>query len=106
MNDVNRINILEFLTWNDKNGCYLDTDVRAITQEPFTFHEAKLMFWDVLFRDKILMYIDYDNPLELNYDSTCKYLIKNNLNEISNKFIESFIKKDKLKTYNKIRNSI
>lgn len=102
MNEIDRINILEFLAWNDKNGCYLDKEVVAIGQEVFTLKEAKLMFWDVLFRDKIIEYVQYDNALELNYDETYQYLINNNLSEVANEFIEAFCKKEKLKIYNEI----
>lgn len=102
-----RLNILGFLAWNDSNGCYLDKDVRANEQEIFTIQESKLMFWDVLFRDKIIEFIDYDNALELNYIQINKFLIEQSLISVSDFFIKKLIENiNKKDIYEEIIDSI
>lgn len=98
-----RTTILEFLVWNDRNGCFLDVDVLALNQHPFTLYEAKLMFWDVLFRDILLANITYDNILEVNYSEIEEFLEVNSLLDVANAFILELLTTDcKVNVYKKI----
>lgn len=76
INNENRIKILEFLQWNDRNGCYTDENCDIENVEPLTYEEAVKFFFDVVNED--FYYSKVDNIFELTYQEVIDYAKQNN----------------------------
>ena len=79
MDDNDRIKILSFLQWNDRNGCYIDENCDLEEVLRMTYEEAVKYFFGVINDD--LYYSIADNIFELTYDEVIKYAKENNIYE-------------------------
>ncbi|MDM0611594.1 hypothetical protein QTH09_11215 [Clostridium perfringens] len=66
-----RVNITQFLQWNDKNGYYTDENCDLEEQPRMTYEEAVKYFFGVLNDD--FYYSIVDNIFELTYEEAIKY---------------------------------
>lgn len=74
-----RINIINFLQWNDRNGCYTDENCDLEEVPRMTYEEAVKYFFGVINDD--FYYNIADNIFELTYDEVIKYAKENNIYE-------------------------
>lgn len=74
-----RINIINFLQWNDRNGCYTDENCDLEEVPRMTYEEAVKYFFGVINDD--FYYSIADNIFELKYDEVIKYAKENNIYE-------------------------
>lgn len=74
-----RKKILQFLQWNDRNGCYTDEncDLEEVTR--MTYEEAVKYFFGIINDD--FYYNIAENIFELTYDEVIKYAKENNIYE-------------------------
>lgn len=72
-----RMQITEFLQWNDKNGCYTDENCDVEGVERMTYEDAVKYFFGVMNED--FYYNIEDNIFELTYEEVIKYARENNL---------------------------
>ncbi len=79
MYDSDRIKILQFLQWNDRNGCYTDENCDLEEVPRMTYEEAVKYFFGVINDD--FYYRIADNIFELTYDKVIKYAKENNIYE-------------------------
>ncbi|MBI6087290.1 hypothetical protein H8J89_04295 [Clostridium perfringens] len=66
-----RINIIKFLQWNDRNGYYTDEECDLEEEPRMTYEEAVKYFFGVLNDD--FYYNIVDNIFELKYEEAIKY---------------------------------
>lgn len=84
MKDINRIKILNFLKWNDKNGVYTDEDRYIEGIEKMTYKDAIKYFYSVVNDD--IYYKEADNIFELTFKEVKDIAVKNNIvNSTENK---------------------
>ena len=84
MNNNIRVRIIEFLQWNDKNGCYTDENCDLEDIPRMTYEDAVKYFFGVINDD--FYYRITDNIFELTYDEVIKYAKDNKFyGETSNK---------------------
>nr|WP_307993406.1 hypothetical protein [uncultured Clostridium sp.] len=74
-----RKKILQFLQWNDRNGCYTDENCDLEEVPRMTYEEAVKYFFGVINDD--FYYSITDNIFELTYDEVIKYAKENNIYE-------------------------
>ena len=80
LNDKNvRKQILSFLQWNDRNGCYTDENCDLEEVPRMTYEEAVKYFFGIINDD--FYYSITDNIFELTYDEVIKYAKENNIYE-------------------------
>ncbi|CAI3246814.1 conserved hypothetical protein [Clostridium neonatale] len=79
MDDNDRIKIIRFLQWNDRNGCYTDENCDLEEVPRMTYEEAVKYFFGVINDD--FYYSIADNIFELTYDEVIKYAKENNIYE-------------------------
>ncbi len=80
MNKENtHIEILSFLQWNDRNGCYTDKNCDLEEVPRITYEEAVKYFFGVINDD--FYYSIAHNIFELTYDEVIKYAKGNNIYE-------------------------
>lgn len=79
MYDSDRIKILQFLQWNDRNGCYTDENCDLEEVPRMTYEEAVKYFFGVINDD--FYYSITDNIFELTYDEVIKYAKESNIYE-------------------------
>ncbi|CAI3565641.1 MAG: hypothetical protein ACLUC0_17330 [Clostridium neonatale] len=79
MDDNDRIKIIRFLQWNDRNGCYTDENCDFEEVPRMTYEEAVKYFFGVINDD--FYYSIADNIFELTYDEVIKYAKENNIYE-------------------------
>ena len=72
-----RVKIIEFLQWNDRNGCYTDENCDLEEVPRMTYEDAVKYFFGVMNDD--FYYSIADNIFELSYDEVIKYAKDNNL---------------------------
>lgn len=84
-----RIKILDFLQWEDSNGCY--TDENCILEEvlPLTYEDAVKYFYGVL--NSEYYYTIVDNIFELTYEQVIDLAIQNNFHEQTKMKLERLI---------------
>lgn len=84
MKDINRIKILNFLKWNDKNGAYTDEDRYIEGIEKMTYNDAIKYFYSVVNDD--IYYKEADNIFELTFEEVKDIAVKNDIvNSTENK---------------------
>lgn len=66
MEDIKRKRIIEFLQWNDKNGCYTDEGCEIEKIPVMTYKDAVKYFFGVMNDDEY--YKVADNIFELEYE--------------------------------------
>lgn len=81
MKDI-RLEILNFLQWNDKEGNYSDEHRIALGNKPFTLQESKILLWHTLFID-IIKEFEVINPLKVSYKIIKDLVYSNNLKKLS-----------------------
>lgn len=63
--ELERISMLDFLQWNDKNGSFLDKDQIGLGNNPFDYKETFVMFAIEMFRDSLFPEVEnYDISYE------------------------------------------
>ena len=67
----NRLKIIQFLQWNDRNGCYTDEDCDLEDIPRMTYEDAVKYFFGIINDD--FYYDIVDNIFELTYEETIKY---------------------------------
>lgn len=75
-NEKKRKRIIEFLQWNDRNGCYTDENCDLEDIPRMTYEEAVKYFFGVVNDD--FYYNITDNIFELSYDEIIQYAKENN----------------------------
>lgn len=75
----NRIKIINFLQWNDRNGWYTDENCDLEEVSRMTYEEAVKYFFGVINDD--FYYSIADNIFEITYDEVIKYAKENNIYE-------------------------
>lgn len=84
MKDIDRIKILNFLKWNDKNGVYTDEDRFIEGIDLMTYEDAIKYFYGVVNDD--IYYKEADNIFELTFEQVKDIAVKNNIvNSTENK---------------------
>ena len=71
-----RVKIIEFLQWNDKNGCYTDENCDLEDVPRMTYEDAIKYFFGIINDD--FYYSVVDNIFELSYEEVIKYAKDNN----------------------------
>ncbi|HAT4246734.1 TPA: hypothetical protein I9059_001910 [Clostridium perfringens] len=66
-----RINVMKFLQWNDRNGYYTDEECDLEEEPRMNYEEAIKYFFGVL--NDNFYYNIVDNIFELTYEETIKY---------------------------------
>lgn len=66
-----RINVIKFLQWNDRNGYYTDEECDLEEEPRMNYEEAIKYFFGVL--NDNFYYNIVDNIFELTYEETIKY---------------------------------
>ena len=79
MDDNDRIKIIRFLQWNDRNGCYTDENCDFEEVPRMTYEEAVKYFFGVINDD--FYYSIADNIFQITYDEVIKYAKENNIYE-------------------------
>ncbi|WP_055069028.1 hypothetical protein [Clostridium massiliamazoniense] len=77
-----RLEILNFLQWNDEEGNYSDERQIALGNKPFTLQESKILLWHTLFID-IIKEFEVINPLKVSYEIVEDLVYSNNLKKLS-----------------------
>ena len=75
MSEFNRLRILDFLQWNDRNGCYTDENCDLEGFSRFSYNEAIKLFFGVINDD--FYYSKVDNIFELSYEQVIEYAKQN-----------------------------
>lgn len=74
-NELKRENILQFLQWNDRHGCYTDENCDLEGVSRLSYDDAVKFFFGVMNED--FYYSKVDNIFELSYDETIEYARQN-----------------------------
>lgn len=74
-----REKIINFLQWNDRNGCYTDENCDIEGVERMTYEDAVKYFFGVMNED--FYYNITDNIFELTYEDVIRYAKENNIYE-------------------------
>ena len=74
-NELKRENILQFLQWNDRHGCYTDENCDLEDVNKLSYNDAVKFFFGVMNED--FYYSKVDNIFELSYDETIEYAKQN-----------------------------
>ena len=74
-NELKRENILQFLQWNDRHGCYTDENCDLEGGSQLSYNDAVKFFFGVMNED--FYYSKVDNIFELSYDETIEYAKQN-----------------------------
>ena len=72
-----RMLVLDFLQWNDRNGCYTDENCDLEDMPRMTYEDAVKYFFGVMNDD--FYYSITDNIFELSYEDVIKYAKDNKL---------------------------
>lgn len=75
-NELGRKRILNFLQWNDRNGCYTDEKCDLEGFSRFSYNEAIKFFFGVI--NDEFYYSKVDNIFELSYEQVIEYAKQNN----------------------------
>lgn len=65
---MERSRILDFLQWNDRNGCYTDENCDLEEVDRLSYNDAIKFFFGVI--NENFYYSKVDNIFELSYDQT------------------------------------
>ena len=72
---MERSRILDFLQWNDRNGCYTDENCDLEEVDRLSYNDAIKFFFGVI--NENFYYSKVDNIFELSYDETIEYAKQN-----------------------------
>lgn len=72
---MERSRILDFLQWNDRNGCYTDENCDLEEVDRLSYNDAIKFFFGVM--NENFYYSQVDNIFELSYDETIEYAKQN-----------------------------
>lgn len=101
-----RLEILNFLQWNDKEGNYSDEHQIALGNKPFTLQESKILLWHTLFID-IIKEFEVINPLKISYKIVKDLVYSNNLKKLSDAILNELAEgKNDEKSYYEILKAV
>ena len=87
-----RKGIIEFLQWNDRNGCYTDENCDLEEVPRMTYEDAVKYFFGVMNDD--FYYSITDNIFELTYEEAIKYSKEKSFYDITIKKLNSLVNDD------------
>lgn len=88
-----RIKIIQFLQWNDRNGCYIDENCDLEEVPRMTYEDAVKYFFGVINDD--FYYNITDNIFELSYEDVIRYAKDNGLYDRTMDKLNKLINEDK-----------
>lgn len=88
--DKLRSNIIKFLKWNDRNGCYTDEECDLESQSRMSYNEAVKYFFGVLNDD--FYYNIVDNIFELKYEEVIQLAKENNFYDLTMEKLDLLLK--------------
>lgn len=88
-NELKRENILQFLQWNDRHGCYTDENCDLEDVSRLSYNDAVKFFFGVMNED--FYYSKVDNIFELSYDETIEYAKQNGFYDSTVKKLEKLL---------------
>ena len=91
-NDIKRINLTQFLQWNDRNGCYTDENCDLEDLPRMTYEDAVKYFFCVINDD--FYYSITDNIFDLSYEEIINYAKENRFYEITYEKLNLLINND------------
>ena len=91
--DIERILLIQFLQWNDRNGCYTDENCDLEDIPRMTYEDAVKYFFCVMNDD--FYYSITDNIFELSYEEVIKYAKDNNFYDSTYEKLNLLINNDK-----------
>lgn len=103
--EIERKELMNFLQWNDPNGCYTDKNTKLENVPQMTYEKCVIYFFHALWND---LYIEkYENAFELDYDTAIKIAKEHNVYELGMSYIEKITNsKNKKETYIAILNNL
>ena len=88
-NELKRENILQFLQWNDRHGCYTDENCDLEDVSRLSYNDAVKFFFGVMNED--FYYSKVDNIFELTYDEVIEYAKQNAFYDSTVKKLEKLL---------------
>ena len=73
--ELKRLELLNFLQWNDRHGCYTDQNCDLESVSRLSFDDAIKYFFGLMNED--FYYSKVDNIFELSYNQTIDYAKQN-----------------------------
>lgn len=101
ISDKEREIILEFLQWNDKNGCFTDKKCKEQGQKPFGKRDTLKMFFDVVNQNLFVGEKD-ENPLSFTYPEVLWIAKGKNVYFSTTTKLKMLLDNNSQKTYQKI----
>lgn len=88
-NELKRENILQFLQWNDRHGCYTDENCDLEDVSRLSYNDAVKFFFGVMNED--FYYSKVDNIFELTYEEVIEYAKQNAFYDSTVKKLEKLL---------------
>ena len=85
--------VLDFLQWNDRNGCYTDKNCDLEDLPRMTYEDAVKYFFCVINDD--FYYSITDNIFDLSYEEIINYAKENRFYEVTYEKLNLLINNDK-----------
>lgn len=90
--DSKRMLVLDFLQWNDRNGCYTDKNCDLEDLPRMTYEDAVKYFFCVINDD--FYYSITDNIFDLSYEEIINYAKENRFYEVTYEKLNLLINND------------